>query len=272
MRAMLLAIGAAAMLFAAGCAGVKSRSDAGPPATKAALEAKPWRLQSLAGVEPAKLAAIDNGVSVRFAGGNVLVSTGCNQMRGGYTLDADGVLAVKPLAGTMVACPEPAASVENAVRKALSVPLHTALANGRLTLEPEDEDKGATMVLAPEPPPRIEGVAWNVTFANDGRKAMVSVVRGTTLTLSFANGTVSGSAGCNGFRGPYKVQGERIAIGQLSTTRKACPGDGVMKQEANFVAALQNAATWKVERGQLTLFGADGDRLVEAQGPASGRP
>lgn len=267
MRAMLLAIGAAAMLFAAGCAGVKSKGDAGPPASKAALEAKPWRLQSLAGLEPAKLAAIESGVSVRFAGGNVQVSAGCNQMRGGYTLDADGVLVVKPLAGTMVACPEPAASVENAVKKALSVPLHTALANGRLTLEPEDE--GAAMVLAPEPPPRIEGVAWNVIFANDGRKAMVSVVRGTTLTLSFANGTVSGSAGCNGFRGSYKLQGDRVAIGQLTTTRKACPGDGVMKQEANYVAALQNAATWKVERGLLTLFGADGNRLVEAQGPAS---
>lgn len=267
MRAMLLATGAAAMLFVAGCAGVKSKSDAGPPASKAALEAKPWRLQSLAGLEPAKLAAIESGVSVRFAGGNVQISTGCNQMRGGYALDAEGVLTVKPLAGTMVACPEPAATVENAVKKAFSVPLHTALANGRLTLEPENE--GATMVLAPEPPPRIEGVAWNVAFANDGRKAMVSVVRGTTLTLSFANGTVSGSAGCNTFRGSYKLQGDRIAIGQLSTTRKACPGDGVMKQEANYVAALQNAATWKVERGLLTLFGADGNRLVEAQGPAS---
>lgn len=267
MRAMLLAMGAAAMLSAAGCAGVKSKGDAGPPATKAALEAKPWRLQSLAGLEPTKLAAIDNGVSVRFAGGNVQVSAGCNQMRGGYTLDGDGVLVVKPLAGTMVACPEPALTVENAVKKALSVPLHTALANGRLTLEPEGD--GGTMVLAPEPPPRIEGVAWNVTFANDGRKAMVSVVRGTTLTLSFANGTVSGNAGCNGFRGTYKLQGDRIAIGQLSTTRKACPGEGVMKQESNYVAALQNAATWKVERGLLTLFGTDGNRLVEAQGPAS---
>ena len=41
MRAMLLATGAAAMLFVAGCAGVKSKSDAGPPASKAALEAKP---------------------------------------------------------------------------------------------------------------------------------------------------------------------------------------------------------------------------------------
>ncbi|MBY0276470.1 META domain-containing protein [Candidatus Binatia bacterium] len=262
MRTCLLAITAAAMLVATGCSMSKPTEPPAPPATKAALEGKTWRLQSLGGIEPAKLAAVQGGVTLRFAGNAVQASAGCNQMRGTYTLD-DGVLEASKMAGTMMACPEPAMSIENAVKKALSVPLRATLSGGRLTLRPEDADDGPTMVLAPEMPPQIEG-AWNVNGVSDGRKALMSTLRGTSLSLSFAGGTVSGSAGCNTFRGAYKVQGDRVAIGRLSTTRKACPGDGVMKQESNFVAALEKAETWKIESGELTLRGADGERLVSA--------
>lgn len=263
MRTWLLAIAATAMLVSTGCSMSKPTEPPAPPATKAALEGKTWRMQSLGGLEPAKLAALQGGVTLRFASGNVQVSAGCNQMRGGYTLE-DGVLTAKAVASTMMACPEPAMSVENAVRKALSRPLRATLAGGRLTLKPEKEDDPAVMVLAPEVAPQIEG-AWNVTGVNDGRRALLRTLRGTTLTLSFAKGTVSGSAGCNTFRGTYKVQGDRVAIGALSTTRKACPGDGVMKQEANFVASLEKAATWKIESGELQLLGTEGDRMVTAE-------
>lgn len=267
MRTCLLAITTAAMLVATGCSASKPTAPPAPPATKAALEGKTWRLQSLGGLEPAKLAAVQGGVTLRFAGSNLQASAGCNQMRGSYTLE-DGVLEASKMAGTMMACPEPAMSVENALKKALSGSLRATLAGGRLTLRPEDDDDPAVMVLAPEVAPQIEG-AWKVNGVNDGRKALMSTLRGTTLTLTFAAGTVSGSAGCNTFRGSYKVQGERVAIGQLSTTRKACPGDGVMKQESNFVAALEKAETWKIESGELTLRGPDGERLVSAVGAGS---
>ena len=271
MRTCLLAIGAVVTLLVTGCSASKPSTPPAPPATKAAIEGRTWRLQSLGGLDAAKLAAIRNGVTLRFASGSLQVFGGCNQMRGSYSLD-DGVLAATKMAGTMMACPEPAMSVENAVKKALATPLRATLANGRLRLAPEDEDDedASVMVLAPEMAPQIEG-AWNVNGVNDGRKALMSTLRGTTLTLSFAAGTVSGSAGCNTFRGTYKVQGDRVAIGRLSTTRKACPGQGVMKQEANYVAALEKADTWKIEDGELTLRGASGERLVTAVG-ADKRP
>ena len=264
MRASIVASVVIAALVTSGCGPSKPTTPPAPPATKAAIEGKTWRMQSLGGLEPAKLAAVKSGVTLRFASGAVQVSGGCNQMRGSYSLE-DGVLAVSKMAGTMMACPEPALSVETAVRKALAKPSKATLANGRLTLAPVDEDAqdAAVMVLAPEAAPQIEG-AWSVNGVNDGRKALMSTLRGTTLTLSFAGGTVSGSAGCNTFRGTYKVQGDRVAIGQLSTTRKACPDKGLMKQESNFVAALERAATWKIEEGELTLRGAAGERLVSA--------
>lgn len=264
MRASIVAIVVVAALVTNGCGSSKPTTPPAPPATKAAIDGKAWRMQSLRGLDPAKLAAVKSGVTLRFASGVVQLFAGCNQMRGTYTLE-DGVLAMSKMAGTMTACPEPAMSVENAVRKALAKPARATLANGRLTLTPMDEDAegAAVMVLAPEAAPQIEG-AWNVNGVNDGRKALMSTLRGTTLTLSFAGGTVSGSAGCNTFRGTYKVQGDRVAIGRLSTTRKACPDEGLMKQESNFVAALERADTWKIEEGELTLRGAAGERLVSA--------
>jgi len=264
MRTSVLAIVVVAALVTNGCGPSKPTTLPAPPATMAAIEGKAWRLQSLGGLEPAKLAAVKSGVTLRFASGAAQVSAGCNQVRATYTL-VDGILAVSKMAGTMTACPEPAMSVENAVRKALAKPTRATLANGRLTLAPMDEDDetAAMMVFAPEMAPQIEG-AWNVNGVSDGRKALMGTLRGTTLTLSFAGGTVSGSAGCNTFRGTYKVQGDRVAIDRLSTTRKACSGQGVMKQESNFVAALERAETWKIEEGELTLRSATGDRLVSA--------
>jgi heat shock protein HslJ len=268
MRASLLAVAATVTLVMAGCSKGTTKPTV-PPATKAAIEGKTWRAQSIAGVDAAKLAAVQGGVMLRFAGGAVQVASGCNQLRGSYTLE-EGVLETAKMAGTMMACPEPGMSVEGAVKKALAKPLRATLAGGRLTLESEDADSGAppVMVLAVEVAPQIDG-AWNVNGVNDGRKALMSTLRGATLSVTFASGTISGNAGCNTFRGTYKTQGERIAIGKLSTTRKACPGDGVMKQETNFVGALEKAETWKIERGELTLFAADGMRLVTAVGPGN---
>jgi heat shock protein HslJ len=266
MRASLLAVAATVIMVMTGCSKGTTKPTV-PPATKAAIEGKTWRAQSVAGVEATKLAAVQGVVTLRFAGGNVQVAAGCNQLRGSYTLD-EGILETAKMAGTMMACPEPGMSVEGAVKKALAKPLRATLAGGRLTLAPEDGDEPPVMVLAVEVAPQIDG-SWTVNGVNDGRKALMSTLRGTTLTLAFAGGTVSGNSGCNTFRGTYKTQGERVAIGRLSTTRKACPGDGVMKQETNYVAALEKAETWKIERGELTLFAADGMRLVTAVGPGN---
>lgn len=85
------------------------------------------------------------------------------------------------------------------------------------------------------------------------------MLAGTELTVAFgADGRVTGSAGCNTFMGGYKQEDGTITIGPLASTRKLCAEPaGVMEQEAQFLAALESAATYQLDGDMLHLRTAD---------------
>jgi heat shock protein HslJ/uncharacterized membrane protein len=203
--------------------------------------------------------------TVRFADGRASGFSGCNRFAGSYSRDGD-TITVGRLAGTMMACPEPRMAAEKVFLDGLSGSHRVAIAGDRLTLTPAT---GQPLAFQAEPPPTLEGVTWTVTGFNNGRQAVVSPRTGTTVTLSFENGKVTGTTGCNTFRATYTSEGNRLSIGPASTTRKTCPGEGVMEQERQFLAALATARTWTVESGTLDVHRADGERVLMAKGAAS---
>ena len=108
--------------------------------------------------------------------------------------------------------------------------------------------------------------AWDVTSVlyDDGIR---SVIAGTTLTATFGpDGRVTGSSGCNTFRGPYEEQGEELSVGPLASTRKACKSpDGAQAQERGYLAALESAVRSEQTGSRLTLFNAKGQMAVTLQ-------
>jgi heat shock protein HslJ len=165
----------------------------------------------------------------------------------------------------MMACPEPRMAAEKAFLDALAGTHGVAIAGDRLTLTPPS---GTPLAFQAEPPPTLEGVTWKVTGFNNGRQAVVSPRTGTTVTLSFENGKVTGTTGCTTFRAPYTSEGNRLSIGPAATTRKMCPAEGVMEQERQFLAALATAKVWTVENGTLDVHRADGERVLMASATA----
>jgi heat shock protein HslJ len=162
----------------------------------------------------------------------------------------------------MMVCPEPAMGVEAAFTKALSGTLRFRVAEAQLTLA---SASGAELSFEAAPPPRLEGAAWEVNGFNNGRHAVVGPLAGTALTLSFADGQVSGHSGCNRFHASYRQDGAQLAIGPVATGRMHCEGEGVMEQERQFLAALATATTWAIDdRGMLDLHRADGERVLLA--------
>lgn len=98
----------------------------------------------------------------------------------------------------------------------------------------------------------LPGTAWTVTSVD---AAPTDAAAPPTMTFA-ANGTVSGTTGCNTYNGTYKLDGATIAIGQLSQTLMLCAG-AVGEQETAFSAALQGATSWAIGAdGNLTLGGA----------------
>ena len=71
-------------------------------------------------------------------------------------------------------------------------------------------------------------------------------------SILFEDGRFSGSSGCNRYGGSYTVEGEILELGEIASTRMACPppGDAV---ERTYLGTLAGTAGWSTEDDELVL-------------------
>ena len=252
---IVVAIGAIAIATAACSAAGGSPKPSG--GTGGTIEGVNWRLGSFA--VAGKMTDVPQGAiaDARFASGRVAGSGGCNSYGGPATITG-ATIKIGELVSTQMACTGPGADVEQAYLPLLSAAASFTATADALTLF--DAGGSPTLVYAAGPANPLEG-EWNVTGYNNGKEAVVSPVSGTTLTAIFTADAVSGSAGCNDYNGAYTLDGDKVTIGPLATTRKACE-PAVMDQEAAFLTALQTPATVEQNGGVVTLRAADGATQV----------
>ncbi|MBP6786300.1 MAG: META domain-containing protein [Candidatus Promineofilum sp.] len=86
------------------------------------------------------------------------------------------------------------------------------------------------------------------------------IIEGSLIDVVFdqAGGTVSGTAGCNNYNGPMKTADGGFALGPFISTAMACTEpEGVMEQEADYLAALAGATSfqWSVQPNSFITNG-----------------
>lgn len=108
----------------------------------------------------------------------------------------------------------------------------------------------------------LAGTAWNLTAYTDAKGTEVPGTTGANLgTLAFAaDGTFSGSTGCNRIVGSYKQEGSALTMEPGPMTKMACPAD-VTAQEDAILAALPKVASF-TSGTALVLTNADGGTLL----------
>lgn len=101
---------------------------------------------------------------------------------------------------------------------------------------------------APGAPPSLVGTEWRLEDL-----AGTGVIDRVQATLAFPEpGRVIGFGSCNRFFGSYTLVQDRIAFGQMGTTRMACAA-AVGEQESRYMAALQKAQRIRIEGTSLQL-------------------
>src|SRR5262245_4310989 len=182
--------------------------------------------------------------------GTVAVRADCNRAAGTYKKEAERVtIALGP--STLAACPP--GSLGNEFVRQLGMVSSYLFHGGNLVLEFKFDS--GTMTFAPSLPGGLAGTTWKVVNYNNGNQAVISLVAGTDATVSFdAVGRVTGLAGCNNYTGPFESGNGTLKIGSLASTRKLCSTPpGLMEQEGKLLAALRNAATYKIEGNLLWI-------------------
>ena len=226
------------------------------------LEGTPWHLAT--GV------AVPTGVTVtaRFAEGTVAGQGPVNRYRADYRLD-ESSLRLGPAAATLMAGPEAAMAAEHAYFALLGAVTGFRLGDdGRsLTLLDAAGDGILGFIAGPDMAEGLVG-RWEVRFVLRG-DALVSPPVDSSPWLAFVgSGGVEGHGGVNRLHGTARVDGDRLYLGPLASTRMAGPPDAMDAEEA-LLSALEAVATYRLDGAHLELVDADGQvkvQLAEAPG------
>lgn len=234
--------------FSAGCG---SDSQTAAPDTSA-LEGTPWVLASGSGVTPPEGVAL----SALFDAGQVSGSAGCNRFTSSYTVDGSA-MTIGMIATTQIACLPPLDTVEQAYLAALGKVAGWQAGADGLVLS----DSGGAEILRYTAATIVGDWEVNAFLRGTGFSTPVA---GTKLTTNFAaDGSMSGSGGCNRFTGTYTADAGKLTITPPASTKKLCPEPkDVMAQEAAFLAVLPTATRYELSGKTLDLLRDDGTRVA----------
>ena len=128
------------------------------------------------------------------------------------------------------------------------------------------DEKGSTLLsfakTVPPAPEPLVGTNWTLASFHTA-DAVSSVIADTMITAVFgADGSVSGSAGCNSYFASYTMTETSLSIGPAGSTKMACGTPGVMQQESTYLSLLGQAKTYTIKGDRLTLADAKGSTLL----------
>lgn len=221
------AVAIAAIAVLAGCSTPASTGDSEPSADAAALLGT-WVLEEDFPTAPETpyLAFSDDDAWVG--------SDGCNTVAGTWELAADGAITVTAGPSTLIACD--GAPLPGALADATAV----AVSDDRLTITGADGEtvlvRSTDANVGPQDPVGL----WGTEEAGE-----------PSLDLA-ADGTVSGTDGCNQLVGSWELADGQVQFGELASTLMACEGVDTWLSGASF-AFLQ--------AGVMTVYAADGTQL-----------
>ena len=111
-----------------------------------------------------------------------------------------------------------------------------------------------------DPVSLLAGGAWIVRDV--GRAGIIDTAM---VSMVFdADGSVSGTGGCNRYNGGFTLTGERLSFGPAAATRMAC-AEAVMNLEQTFFQALATVARFDIaDPKMLLLYNDKGEPVVRA--------
>lgn len=106
----------------------------------------------------------------------------------------------------------------------------------------------------------LTGREWKLVWV-DEFSTMPSGV--ATPTLSFgSDGRLTGNTGCNSASASYTVDGDRLSISALITTKRACIESAGQQLEQAYIRAIEATRRYRIEGGELQLLDDGGTVLA----------
>lgn len=99
---------------------------------------------------------------------------------------------------------------------------------------------------------------WELSSINNAAPSTEQYSRGLP-TISFTKeNKVSGHGGCNRFSGEYTLEGDKLILGRMLSTKMFCPGGG----EELYMKSLGGVTSFKAEKEKLSLINGSQEVLT----------
>jgi heat shock protein HslJ len=217
------------------------------------LEGTNWMVTSYNNGNGAVISVLPNTtLTASFrADGSLLGFTGCNLYTNSFNTDGFQI-SINLVDQTHYQCPEALQLQEALFLSAYGMGgLYKVLGND---MEFRGSDGTLAMTFQQLGELSLVGPTWVLQSYND-QAAFVVPMEKTQIDLNFMeDGSVSGSSGCNQYSGSYQAGDISLSIGPLAATQKACSDpEGIMEQEAKYLAALESVASYEINVNALLL-------------------
>jgi heat shock protein HslJ len=195
--------------------------------------------------------------------GQITGSAGCNHYFASYVLKGTAI-TIGQAGSTEMYCTTPGVmDQESAYLTLLNRAKTFSVEGDRLTVA---DAKGTIILSFTKTVPPVQepliGTNWSLDSFITG-DAVSSVLAGTSITAVFgADGSVSGTAGCNRYFASYNVTGTSLSISSVGSTKMACGTPGVMQQESMFLTDFGKAKSFTIKGDRLSLADAKGTTLL----------
>ncbi len=199
--------------------------------------------------------------------GTLTGSAGCNLYSASYRINGSAI-AVEPVVAT-AAYPmneQELVQQEKRYRELLVAAASYRVEGDRLTITGQSGREVLAFVRAeqPESVPLL-ATEWHLArYTNGSGSTVASPVPGTDITLVFdGDGTLSGSAGCNAYLAPYRVNETGLGVEQVLATKTSCTEPaGIMEQEKAYLDLLRSAAGYRIVGDTLVVIDGTGRAIL----------
>ena len=229
------------------------------------LDGSSWNLVGFGA--PDNLSPLVSGteITIDFAGDQVSGSDGCNQYNGPLSLNGTSIrMGAEGFVTTRRACGQEVMQQENTYLEMLKNVQTYSIENEYLVLHTPD----SALTFSKAPALSLEGTEWHLSGIVEG-EVMVGSSIDNGITLQFVNGQIGGNSGCNSYSANYTLDGEKLSLGEITSTLMACD-EAVNQRETAFLTALGKVVGYQLDRSSLTLLDGNGNELMSFATDQSG--
>lgn len=249
------AIGLAVLLSACSSTTPAAPAPASTPAASApVLDGTSWAVTGIKGAP-----TLDgHQPTMQFEADSVSGLASCNRFTGGYTQDGAN-LKFDTMAQTAMMCADAAVMTQEQAFLT-TVATVAGVRTAETGIELVDAAQQVALSLAPVEDKQLAGTLWRLSGVITN-EAIASPVDGGSVTMSIADGQLTGKA-CNNFGGTVEAGEEgSFKAGPLRSTKMACANEELSAQETAVLTTLGRVTSYTIKGSTLTLKAADGTGL-----------